>query len=689
MSEFFLELFSEEIPSKLQQVTKEEILNNFKNIFEDKKIFYKKCSSYSTPNRLIILFSNISVEISEPEQEIRGPKINAPENALQGFLKSNNIDMKQIYKKNTEKGEFYYFKKNKTKIKTIDFLKDKIPEILGNTKWKKSMRWNDYNLNWARPLKSILAVFSGQVIQFNFFHLKSSNKTFIDKEFEEKTKKFLDYKSYKFFFKKSGMIIENEERKKLIEKKIKEASMKKNIYVDLDEKLLDEVNNLVESPSILLCKFDKKFLHIPEEILVIVMQFHQKYFHSFDKNKKINNEFFVVANNKDQKGLIKYGNEKVIEARLRDAEFFWNKNKSQNLVKQVSKLKNVNYFKNLGNYYDKSQRLKKLSGLISDELLISKEKIEIASTICKVDLLSDLVGEFPELQGVLGGHFAAFQGFDKEICHAVSEHYLPTGANSKIPKKSYSIALSLADKLDTLVGFFGVGLKPSSSKDPYALRRLANGMIKIILENNIKLKLSNLIKDAFMIYEDQNINFDIKKTQNELLEFLHDRFKQFMKDKGVRNDIIDSSISIYNIDEILKIYKKATTFNKVVSKETGIDLMFSYKRALNIIESESSKVEFDELNTVDPGLFKSNFEKNLYEKIYEIKKDFSNLTKENENFNLLQSLASSKKEIIDFFDNVVVNDSDEVIKKNRLELLQMLCKTFNNYLNFSKVESVK
>ena len=689
MSEFFLELFSEEIPSKLQKSAKNDLLNIFKKIFEEKNLSYKKGLSYSTPNRLIILFEGLNNEIIEPEQELRGPKTNAPDKALEGFLNSNSLNKNQLFKKSSEKGEFYFFKKAKSKIKTIDFLKEKIPEILGSIKWKKSMKWNNYDLNWGRPLKSILAIFSKKIILFDFFHLKSSNKTFIDKDFEEKSKKFFDFNSYKIYFKKIGTIIENEERKLIIQKKIQEVSNKKNLFINLDEILLDEVNNLVENPNILLCKFDKKFLHIPEEILITTMQYHQKYFHIHDKNKKITNEFFVVANNKDEKGLIKLGNERVVEARLSDAEFFWNKNKSENLVKQVSKLKSINYFKNLGNYYDKSQRLKRLSGLISDQLLISKEKIEIASTICKADLLSDLVGEFPELQGILGGYFASAQGFDKEICLAVSEHYLPTGANSKIPKKSYSVALALADKLDTLTGFFGVGLKPSSSKDPYALRRMAVGMIKIILENNVKIKVNNLIKESFQIYQNQKIDFDFKKTHAEILDFMYERFKSYMKEKGIRNDIIESSVSTYNIDDILKVYKKALTLNNFISKELGTDLIFSYKRASNILESFSDKLELEELGSVDPGLFKNNFEKNLFEKIHEIKKDFSSIIKEDDNYSLLQSLASSKKEVTEFFDNVVVNDKDQIIKKNRLELLQMLCKTFDNYLNFSKVESVK
>mgnify|MGYP001280353599 FL=1 len=368
--------------------------------------------------------------------------------------------------------------------------------------------------------------------------------------------------------------------------------------------------------------------------------------------------------------------------------FFWNKNKSQSLVKQVSKLKNINYFKGLGTYYDKVQRIRKLSGLISDELLISKEKIEIASIICKVDLLSDLVGEFPELQGVLGGYFAQSQGFEKEVCLAISEHYLPIGIDSKVPKKPYSLALSLSDKLDSLVGFFGINLKPTGSKDPYALRRLAIGLIKMILENNKDLKLKDLINYSCQLYNQQSRDFEIKNVQKNLTEFFNERFKNYMREKGIRQDIIESSTYSNNLDNILKTFKKTSTLNKFITKKLGVDIISSYKRAFNILSSESNNKDFEITGSADPGLFKNDFEKNLYKKILDIRKDFTNVSKEDDYLGLLESLASAKKEISDFFENVIVNDSDETLKKNRLELLQMLCKTFDNYFNFSRIESL-
>ena len=689
MPDLFLELFSEEIPSNLQKNARNNLLQNFRDFFEQEKIIHKSGGKvFSTPNRLIILFDRIDAEIHRKSEYIRGPNINAPEKALDGFIKSNRIEKKNVFEKQTEKGKFYFFKKPSQKIQTIDLLNKNIPDLLSNIPWKKSMKWGDFDLYWGRPLKSILAIFGNIKLNFKFHHLRSSNSTFLDKEFEEKIKVFSSYKSYESYLKKSGIIIDHNKRKKFIEKKLSKISNKKNLEIQINDKLLDEVTNIVESPKILNCKFDQKFLKIPKEILIITMQHHQKYFPTFDKKNNLTNNFLVVANMKDQKGFIKLGNERVVEARLNDAQFFWQKNKSQSLVKQVSKLKKMNYFKGLGTYFDKIQRMRKLSSLISDELLISKEKIEITSSICKVDLLSDLVGEFPELQGVMGGYFAAAQGFDKDICLAIREHYLPTGLESRIPKKSYSIALSLTDKLDTLVGFFGIKLKPSSSKDPYALRRSAIGLIRLVLENGKEFKIRDLINYSILLYREQKFEFDTKAIQKDLIEFLNDRLKNYMKEKGIRQDIIEAAISSYNIDQILKIYNKAVVLNKLISKEIGKDIISSYKRASNILSSELQDQSIELNNSTEPDLFKNKYEKNLYTKINEIRKYFANANKDENYENSLKILASAKKEIFDFFDNVIVNDNDEFIKKNRLELLQMLCKSFNNYINFSSIESL-
>ena len=687
MSEFFLELFSEEIPSSLQTNLRSDLLNAFKDLFEKKTIKFKNSATYSTPNRLIILFEGVEREITLKSEEIKGPNIKAPNEALEGFLRSNNLDKSKVYKKKTDKGEFYFYKTSSKKLNTHSILEVSIPEILKKIQWKKSMKWGNFELNWARPLKSILAVFDKKKISFKFGHLNSSNVTFVDKEFEDKTKIFLDFKTYNNFFKSQEIIINHDQRKKFIEENLQKISNTKKIIFEKNQKLLDEVVNLTDSPNLLICEFDKKFLNIPKEILTITMQYHQKYFPSYDAKGNITNEFVVVANKKDSKGLIKIGNERVVEARLSDAEFFWKKDKSQNLVKSVSKLKNINYFKGLGSYFDKVQRMRKLGGMISDELLISKEKVELSASISKVDLLSDLVGEFPELQGVMGGYFAEAQGFDKEITQAISEQYLPIGLESQLPKKPFSIALSISDKIDTLVGFFGINQKPTSSKDPYALRRLALGIVRTIVENKKDFKIRGLIDYSINLYLEQGFEFSNKNLQKELQEFLMERLKYYLKEKKIRQDIAESCISVLNIDNSVIIFRKASCLNKVINKPVGKDIIASYKRAYSILDSEQKNGQLDLSNTTDPGIFKSDFEKNLFKKINELRKYFSSINKDEDFEQSLANLAGAKKLVFEFFDNVIVNEQDQSIKKNRLELIQMLCKTFENYTNFSVIEA--
>ena len=686
MSELFLELFSEEIPVSLQKDIRENLILDIKKVFEEKSIKFKKYFSLSTPNRLVVVFQNLDREVKIKSEEIKGPSTTSPPQALEGFLKSQKISKKQVFKKKNDKGEFYFYKTKETKLKTPDLIKERLPKILIEFKWKKSMKWGSYNLNWGRPLKSILCIFDKKVINFSIGHLKSSNYTFLDKDFEERKKTFNDFKTYQKSLEQTGTIIDQDKRKDHIRKEIEKILEKKSLIIDENEKLLDEVNNLVDQPHIIECSFDKKFLTIPQEILVLTMQSHQKYFPLFTKKKEITNEFIVVANKKDNKGLIKIGNERVVKARLEDAEFFWNKDKSQNLVKKVSGLKNMNFFKGLGTYFDKVQRMRKLAAMISDELLISKEKVELSATICKTDLISETVGEFPELQGIMGGHLSHVQGFDKEISEAVKEQYLPTGPHSNVSKKPYSITLSLSDRIDTLVGFFGINEKPSSSKDPYALRRVAYGIIRMIIENKKDIKINDIISYSLNIYLDQDFKFSNNNIIKDISFFLKDRFKYYLKDKNFRPDIIDAAVKILDLNKISTTHEKAKSLNKIIEKPLGMDVVSSYKRAFNIINSETKKAGENLTNTTDPGIFNNEYEKALFKKTNELKQHFA-MVENKQNFDeILGSLASAKKEIFDFFDNVKVNDESEIIKKNRLELLSFFCKTYENFIDFQLIK---
>ena len=690
MSELFLELFSEEIPPKLQIVARENLLNSFTNLFNQENIKYNKIfSALSTPNRLIIYFKDVQDEIIKEAKEIKGPNINSPNSALKGFIESNKILRSKIFKKKTEKGEFYFYRTLEKKINTKNLLEQNIPNLLLKIKWKKSMRWGNYEMYWGRPLKSIMAIFGGKILTFKYYHIKSGNKTFIDKDLEEKNKVFKDFKSYKKYFSDQKILIDNNERKKYIIKNLNKLPKSKNLKVIIKDQLVEDVTNILERPKIILCSFNKKFLNIPNELIVTTIEHHQKFFITYDRNSKLTNYFYLIADCDDKYGLVKKGNENVVEARLSDAEYFWNKNKSNNMIKQVSSLQNVNYFKGLGNYLDKVVRLKKLSGLLSDEFLISKDKVELASTISKVDLLSEIVNEFPELQGILGGYFAEFQGFDKDVSQAIKEQYLPLGSESKVPKNNYSIVLTVSDRIDTLVGFFGLNIIPTSSKDPFGLRRLVIGLIRIIIDNKKNIKIKDLINFSCQVYNNQSIKFDNIIILEKLSAFILERLKYYMKEKGIRQDIIETSMINFNLNNLLNIYIKAKKFNKIINNEIGLNIVKNYKRSYNILNSETNFTSNENLSAVDPTLFRNNYEKDLYKKLHDIRKNLTNIRIENDYDAQLVLLSSVKQEITNFFENVTVNDDDENLKKNRLLLLKLVCQTFDNYFSFAKIENVK
>ncbi len=686
MAELFIELFSEEIPAKLQIDARQEIKRKIEEKLLKKEISFKASKSFSTPKRLVFLLDGIPEKIEQKKKIIKGPKIDSPEVALEGFIKSNNLNKRDVYKKKIEKGEFYFAE---IKPKVINILKEFesiIPEVLQSYSWKKSMKWANYDLSWARPLKSIIALFNNEVIDFKFFHLQSNNLTSVDDTDENKQKKVSNFKSYLKILRSQNIVLDQEKRKAIILKRMLSICSSKNLKNSFDEKLIEEVVNLIEKPNVLLGEFNEIYLKIPQEILIVTMQQHQRFFPLFDNNNKLTNLFLLVANLKDKKGYIKVGNQRVVEARLSDAKFFWEKNKTQNLVKQVSKLKNLTFFNRLGTFYDRTQRLRKLAGPVSEQLNLSKEKVEITASICKADLVSDLVGEYPELQGIMGKYFAIEQGFEEEISFAISDHYLPTGINSEVPKKTIGSAVALIDKIDILVGFFGIGEKPTSSKDPFALRRSAIGLLRIIIENKLTIKLKDLINYSITIYEDQNIKLSNNLVVDDVFSFLRERFKNLLKEKKIRGDIIEAASASYLGSDFLTLYKKCSITNKNISKEICKNIIGSYKRASNIIDQELKNKKESILGQPESFLFKKEEEKNLYSKINEIRQYFSNTRRQESYDETLKILSEAKPTTDNFFDKVIVNDENSDIKKNRLELLQLFCKTYNNFIDFSKVE---
>ncbi len=684
MSEFLLELYSEEIPPNLQLNAKKDLHEKIEKFLIEESLKFGSIKSYSSPTRLVILVSDLPNRIKIPSKEIRGPKVEVSDEIITNFLKAHQKSHKDLIKKKTEKGSFYYLKTKAKEILTTEILKKIVVNSMSSIKWRKSMRWADTELLWGRPLRSILSIYNNKVLPFNYGHLKANEYTFIEKNLDIYAKKVLNFKDYQKILLKNNITVSQKDREKKIIKKFEVFYKQKNFKSQYDINLMKEVSNIVEDPHVLLIDFDKKYLELPKEVIISTLQNHQRYFPIFDKKDLITNFFLVVTNKKDENNLIKEGNKRVVEARLSDAKFFWDKDKSKNLIKQIAKLKEIKFYEKLGTIYDKTQRLRKLSGVLADELNLNKEKVEIAASISKSDLSSDLVGEYPDLQGLMGKYFALSQGFDEDVSNAVSEHYLPIGTSSLTPKKPISYSVSIVDKIDTLVGFFIINEKPTSSKDPFALRRSAIGLLRTIIDNKLNLKLRNLISYNMKLFKEQGVKEINESTENELIIFLKERIKNILKDKNIKNDIIEASISSNVSDNYFELYKKNTLMNKYISKEIGKNAISSYKRAYNIIESAKGNL----LGRPDAVLFRKNEEKDLFEKLNEIRKSFTINEQEKDYEKLLMSLSEIKIYTDKFFDNVIVNDDNHDIKNNRLELLKMFCNTFNNFINFSKLEGI-
>tara|TARA_B100000945_G_scaffold113925_1_gene90354 strand:+ start:2809 stop:4863 length:2055 start_codon:yes stop_codon:yes gene_type:complete len=682
MSELLIEIFSEEIPPNLQINARLQIKKILIEELSSINLKYKDIQVYSTPTRLTIFISGLPKKNKILPSEVKGPKVGVPQNILESFVKSKNISSTDLFEKKLDKGTFYFAKIKGKEINTEDELIKIFPKSLNKISWKKSMRWSDYNLSWGRPLRSILSIFDRKHLKFKYAHLDTVNYTLLEENTDIKQKKISDFNGYISFLSKKGIVLDHNKRAKLISEKIQSICKNKSCQSIIDQPLLLEVSNLVDSPRIIIAKFDKIYLKLPKEVIKSTLQNHQRYFTLIDNKERMTNEFIIVANQHDKNKFIKLGNERVVEARLSDASFFWEKDKSLNLIKQINKLKKVSFYESLGTIYEKTQRLRKMAYFVSDQLDLNKEKVEIAASVSKSDLVSGLVGEFPDLQGVMGKYFALSQGFEEDVSRSISEHYLPINISSPVPKKPISCAISIMDKLDTLVGFYLINEKPTSSKDPFALRRSAIGLLRTIIENNLTINLRDLIDYSIKIYLDQGVKQLNNNVTKDLINFFRERMKNILKERRVRTDIIEASISSHLSDNFLELFKKTSIMNKFISKDLGKNALSAYKRASNILDREKNVSK----NGPDAVLFKYEEEKELFERINTIRKAFT-LKEEKKNYeDHLRLLSDTKLSTDKFFDNVKVNDENKDLKNNRLELLQILCSTFNTFVDFSKLE---
>lgn len=684
MPNLLLELYSEEIPAKLQLPAINQLKNAFEAFLKEEKLEYSEIKGFITPCRMIITIKDLPSFTKEETIEKKGPQISANAEAINGFLKSVNLsDKSDLNIQNIDGKDFYFAKTIHQKVSSAAIFEKIIPKILHNFSWPKSMKWGNYEIRWIRPLHNILCLFDNNILNFKFGHLASNNISFGHKFMNKDGFEVKDIESFIKLLIEKNVIYDHLIRKKMIHDECATIAKQNNIELIEDEDLLDEVTGLVEFPNALLGKIDQKYMNLPEEVLITSIKTNQRYF-CFKNGAKLANYFVTIANVKtDNDELIINGNQKVLSARLEDALFFWNHDLKTKLETQSQKLKKVTFHQKLGSVFDKIERMEKIGFFLSNYIKVDKKTFSQALLLAKADLVTEMVGEFPNLQGIIGKYYAIHQGYLKEVCNAIEEHYKPLGANDEVPTATLSIILALADKFDTLVGMWLIGEKPTSSKDPYALRRSALGIIRILIENKIDANFPEIINKMIEIYREKYSELD-EKLALEIIEFIKNRFIVYVKTSDIKHDIVNAVID--DFDSVYQVYLKIIELNNFLNTQRGASLVKSYLRAVKIVNAEQKKDSkiFDE--NVNISLFEFEEERIIFEKVEIISKDMNQMLAKYDYLEALGLIQTLKEPIDSFFEKVIVNSENYLVRENRLKLLTKIKNLLDKFASFEKLE---
>ncbi len=686
MAELLLELFSEEIPSGAQTRAIEDFKKIFSAKFAAAGIAYKNIECYTTPRRVTIVADGLPLAQESSVEERRGPRVDAPPQAIEGFLKSTGLKLEQLEKRTTEKGDFYFAIIKQEGRAVSEFLVETIQDVISNYTWPKSMKWGSSNIRWIRPLHSIICLFEGSILPVSFGHINASDKTrghrFLGNE-EFTVANFADYEAK---LRKHYVILNQEERQRIIKKEADRLAAEVSAHVKPDDGLLVETANLVEWPVPLLGRIEERFMAVPPEVLILTMRSHQRYFSLLTSEKILAPYFITVSNiiSNDGGVQIMNGNGRVLRARLEDAKFFWDQDRKNSLESRVDGLKKVIFHARLGTVAQKVERIVELAGEISTWVPGADKKLaQRAAKLCKADLATGIVGELPELQGLMGSYYAVHDKEDAAVAAAIKEHYSPVGSSDSCPEAPVSISVAISDKIDTLVGLFAIGEKPTGSRDPYALRRAALGVIRIILENNLRIPLKTLLEKSVSKYQGLATP---KNIIAEIMEFFADRLRVLLKEQDIRHDIIEAVFNEGGEDDLTRLVNRAKALSNFLKTEDGGNLLAAYKRATNIVEIEEKKDKISYRGQPDKSMLQEEPEKIIFNLFSDLKPVISDGLK-SENFEaVMQELAKLRKPVDSFFDNVKVNNEDAALRKNRLLILAQFREFLNDVANFSKIE---
>lgn len=681
MAEFLLEIFSEEIPARMQQKAASDLEKLVTDKLKEAKLSFDGVKSYVTARRLVLVINDLATEQPDVSEERRGPRADAPEKAIEGFLRGAGVAREDLEEREDKKGTFLYAVINQKGRPAKDVVSEFMPEIIRNFPWPKSQRWGAGSLRWVRPMHSILCLHGGDVVDFEVDGISSGNKSRGHRFMAPTEFEVSNFGDYADALKNAYVVLDRCERIGNIDAEAQALAKNAGLELVEDKALLGEVAGLAEYPVVLMGTFDEEFLDMPAEALTSAMRTHQKYFSVMDSDGKLTNKFIFVSNMKtdDNGSKIIDGNQRVLRARLSDTKFFWDQDLKSKLEDHLPALDEIVFHAKLGTVGDRVKRLALSSGYIAGLIGADVQKAKLAAKLSKSDLVTGMVDECPELQGLMGKYFAIAEGQDAEVADAIADHYSPKGPSDACPSTPVSIAVALAEKIDTLVGFFGIDEKPTGSKDPFALRRAALGIIRLVIENNVRIDLSEAIHNSVSAYEAIN---NQKLDASDLKAFFWDRLKVYAKDRDIRHDVIGAE---FNWDFVCMM-AKANALMNFIKTDDGENLLAGFKRAANILKAEEEKDATSYDGEVDETALKLEQEKELNVTLCNVA-DEAKKALEKEEFELAMTHLSKLRSPIDaFFDKVTVNSDVETERENRLKLLSHIRSTMNDVIDFSKIE---
>ncbi len=685
MPDLLLEFLSEEIPARMQARAAEDLQKMVTDRLIAAGLAYEGAKGFATPRRLALSVHGVPARQPDIKEEKKGPRVGAPENAIAGFLKAAGLQsIKQAKVQPDKKGDFYVAVIDKPGKPTLDVIAEMIPDVVRNFPWPKSMRWGSGRLSWVRPLHSIVATFGPEteepvVVPFDIDGIKGGDETRGHRFMAPGVIKVRRFDDYVAKLEKAKVVLDSARRADVILADAKNLAFAQGYELVEDNGLLAEVAGLVEWPVTLMGTFDKSFLAIPDEVIRATIRNNQKCFVLRDpQTAKLANKFILVANEEAADGgkAIVAGNERVIRARLSDAKFFYETDLKTRLEDRLPKFEHIVFHEKLGTQAARIARIRALAGQLSPIVNADAAKAERAADLCKADLLTDVVGEFPELQGLMGRYYAEAQNEDEAVAHACEDHYKPKGPDDLVPAEPVSIAVALADKIDTLTGFWAINEKPTGSKDPYALRRAALGVIRIVIDNNLRLPLKDVVEKA------------VKKFSagDDLLAFFADRLKVQLRDQGARHDLVDAVFSLPGQDDLLMIVRRVDALGKFLDGDDGKNLLAGYKRATNIIRIEEKKDKREYTGAPESQKYELLEEKALAEAIDVAKKDASAAVAKEDFSAAMRAMAKLRPRVDAFFDKVTVNVDNKGLRENRLKLLNEIREATRSVADFSKIE---